>query len=116
MLSARLQICVQLVAAVTGWKSPQYGSVVVATKFGFVRSDDPDAPAIDNSPDYIRRSCEGSLRRLGVDAIDLYYVHRVDPARPIEDTMGVMADLVKDMLRRALDAFAKVGREFGVIR
>jgi aryl-alcohol dehydrogenase-like predicted oxidoreductase len=71
------------------------GQVVVATKFGFVRSDAPDARAIDNSPDYIRRACEGSLRRLGVDAIDLYYVHRVDPARPIEDTIGVMADLVK---------------------
>jgi aryl-alcohol dehydrogenase-like predicted oxidoreductase len=71
------------------------GKAAVATKFGFVRSDDPDAPAIDNSPDYIRRSCEGSLRRLGVEAIDLYYVHRIDPAAPIEDTVGVMAELLK---------------------
>jgi len=71
------------------------GRAVVATKFGFVRSDDPGAKAIDNSPDYIRRACEGSLKRLAVDSIDLYYVHRTDPAIPIEDTMGVMADLVR---------------------
>jgi aryl-alcohol dehydrogenase-like predicted oxidoreductase len=70
--------------------------IVVATKFGFVRSSDPAAPAIDNSSAYIRRSCEGSLRRLGIDVIDLYYVHRVDPTRPIEATVGTLADLVRE--------------------
>jgi aryl-alcohol dehydrogenase-like predicted oxidoreductase len=69
--------------------------LVVATKFGFVRSADPAAPPIDNSPAYIRSACEGSLRRLAIDAIDLYYVHRIDPARPIEDTVGTLADLVR---------------------
>lgn len=76
--------------------------VIIATKFGFVRSGDPDAPAIDNSPDYIRRACEGSLRRLGVEAIDLYYAHRIDPARPIEATVGAMAELVRAGKVRAL--------------
>jgi aryl-alcohol dehydrogenase-like predicted oxidoreductase len=70
--------------------------VTVATKFGFVRSDDPTAPAIDNSDAYIRRACEGSLRRLQVAALDLYYVHRVDPARPIEDTVATLSDLVRE--------------------
>ncbi len=76
--------------------------VIVATKFGFVRSTDPNAPVIDNSPDYIRRACEGSLRRLGVEAIDLYFVHRVDPSRPIEETVGAMAELVRAGKVRAL--------------
>lgn len=70
--------------------------VVLATKFGIVRG--PDYPAgpirIDGSPDYVRSSCEGSLRRLGVDHIDLYYQHRVDPDTPIEETVGAMAELV----------------------
>jgi aryl-alcohol dehydrogenase-like predicted oxidoreductase len=70
--------------------------IVVATKFGFVRSADPAAPSIDNSPAYIRSACEASLRRLGIDAIDIYYVHRIDPARPIEETVGTMADLVRE--------------------
>jgi aryl-alcohol dehydrogenase-like predicted oxidoreductase len=76
--------------------------VVIATKFGFVRSADPNAPVIDNSPDYIRRACEGSLRRLGVDALDLYYAHRIDAARPIEETVGAMAELVRAGKVRAL--------------
>ncbi len=76
--------------------------VVVATKFGFVRSTDPNAPVIDNSPDYIRSACEGSLRRLGVEAIDLYYAHRIDPAWPIEETVGAMAELVRAGKVRAL--------------
>jgi aryl-alcohol dehydrogenase-like predicted oxidoreductase len=76
--------------------------IVVATKFGFVRSSDPAAPTIDNSPAYIRRSCEGSLRRLGIEAVDLYYVHRVDPARPIEATVGTLADLVREGKVRAI--------------
>ena len=76
--------------------------IVVATKFGFVRSADPAAPVIDNSPAYIRSACEASLRRLGIDAIDLYYVHRIDPARPIEETVGTMADLVREGKIRAI--------------
>jgi aryl-alcohol dehydrogenase-like predicted oxidoreductase len=69
--------------------------VVVATKFGIVRGDDPRARAINGRPEYVRASCEGSLRRLGVETIDLYYQHRVDPATPIEETVGAMADLVR---------------------
>jgi aryl-alcohol dehydrogenase-like predicted oxidoreductase len=70
--------------------------VVLATKFGFVR--DPANPAfrgINGKPDYVRNACEGSLRRLGVETIDLYYLHRVDPDTPIEVTVGAMAELVK---------------------
>jgi aryl-alcohol dehydrogenase-like predicted oxidoreductase len=76
--------------------------VVVATKFGIVRSEDPNAPAIDNSPAYIRTSCENSLRRLNIDVIDVYYVHRIDPARPIEETIGTMSDLVREGKIRAI--------------
>ena len=71
--------------------------VVIATKFGIVR--DPSNPLIrgvSGRPDYVRSSCEGSLKRLGVDTIDLYYQHRVDPQTPIEDTVGAMADLVRE--------------------
>ncbi len=70
--------------------------VVVATKFGIVR--DPRNPAvrgIDGRPEYVRKACDASLGRLGVDVIDLYYQHRVDPATPIEDTVGAMAELVR---------------------
>lgn len=76
--------------------------IVVATKFGFVRSADPPAPPIDNSPAYIRSACEASLRRLGIDVIDIYYVHRIDPARPVEETVGTMADLVREGKVRAI--------------
>jgi aryl-alcohol dehydrogenase-like predicted oxidoreductase len=70
--------------------------VVLATKFGIVRSpDDPGARRIDNSPQYIHQACDASLRRLGIGAIDLYYMHRRDPAVPIEDAVGAMAALVK---------------------
>jgi aryl-alcohol dehydrogenase-like predicted oxidoreductase len=68
----------------------------VATKFGIVRDPaNPQARAISGRPEYVRAACEGSLRRLGVDTIDLYYQHRVDPQVPIEETVGAMADLVK---------------------
>ncbi|HRI48999.1 MAG TPA: aldo/keto reductase [Pseudomonadota bacterium] len=70
--------------------------VVLATKFGIVR--DPANPAVRGvcgKPDYVRASCEGSLRRLGVEVIDLYYLHRVDPSTPIEETVGAMAELVR---------------------
>ncbi|MGD8897749.1 MAG: aldo/keto reductase [Acidobacteriota bacterium] len=69
--------------------------VVLATKFGIVRSEDPKFRGVNGSPDYVRTSCEGSLKRLGVDTIDLYYQHRVDPNTPIEDTVGAMSELVK---------------------
>jgi aryl-alcohol dehydrogenase-like predicted oxidoreductase len=69
--------------------------VVLATKFGNVRSNDGKFMGVDGRPEYVKQCCEDSLRRLGVDAIDLYYQHRVDTKVPIEDTVGAMADLVK---------------------
>jgi aryl-alcohol dehydrogenase-like predicted oxidoreductase len=69
--------------------------VVLATKFGFVRTDDPAYRGISGRPEYVRESCEKSLKRLGVDTIDLYYQHRVDPNTPIEETVGAMAKLVE---------------------
>jgi aryl-alcohol dehydrogenase-like predicted oxidoreductase len=69
--------------------------VVLATKFGNVRGPDGAFLGIDGSPDYVRRACDASLQRLGVDHIDLYYQHRVDRKVPIEDTVGAMAELVK---------------------
>jgi aryl-alcohol dehydrogenase-like predicted oxidoreductase len=69
---------------------------VVATKFGNVRGEDGSRRGIDGSPDYVRKACEASLQRLGVDHIDLYYQHRVDPKTPIEDTVGAMAELVRE--------------------
>jgi aryl-alcohol dehydrogenase-like predicted oxidoreductase len=68
---------------------------VIATKFGIVRDPArPDHRGISGKPDYVRKACEESLRRLGVDVIDLYYQHRVDPETPIEETVGAMAELV----------------------
>lgn len=72
-----------------------HAPVKVATKFGIVRQPGDYARTLDMSPDYVRRSCEGSLRRLGVDRIDLYYVHRVNPGQPIEETMGALSRLVE---------------------
>ncbi len=68
--------------------------LVIATKFGF-RIDSGRNTGVDSSPQNVRRACEGSLKRLGVDVIDLYYQHRVDPAVPIEETVGAMAELVE---------------------
>ena len=70
--------------------------VCLATKFGNVRAPDGAFLRVDGSPAYVRSACEGSLRRLGVDVIDLYYQHRVDPNTPIEETVGAMAELVKE--------------------
>ncbi|MFL5487182.1 MAG: aldo/keto reductase, partial [Gemmatimonadaceae bacterium] len=71
--------------------------VVIATKFGNVRDpSDPTKRSINGRPEYVRQACDGSLRRLGVDTIDLYYQHRVDKTTPIEDTVGAMADLVRE--------------------
>jgi aryl-alcohol dehydrogenase-like predicted oxidoreductase len=68
---------------------------VVATKFGMVRTADPAYRGVSGRPDYVRSACEASLKRLGVETIDLYYQHRVDPATPIEETVGAMAELVR---------------------
>jgi aryl-alcohol dehydrogenase-like predicted oxidoreductase len=71
--------------------------VVLATKFGIVRDpNNPAARGFNGKPEYVRQSCEASLRRLNVDTIDLYYQHRVDPNTPIEDTVRAMAELVKE--------------------
>jgi aryl-alcohol dehydrogenase-like predicted oxidoreductase len=71
--------------------------VVLATKFGIVRdADDPSRRGVEGRPEYVRKSIEGSLGRLGVDHVDLYYQHRVDPDTPIEDTVGAMAELVRE--------------------
>jgi len=71
--------------------------VVLATKFGIVADpDDPKTRALDGSPENVRHSIEGSLERLGTDYVDLYYLHRVDPGTPIEDTVGAMAELVEE--------------------
>ncbi|HNX05760.1 MAG TPA: aldo/keto reductase [Opitutales bacterium] len=76
--------------------------VVLATKFGIRRLPGVYSRKIDNSPEYIRSACEASLKRLGVDAIDLYYVHRIEQGRPIEETVGVLAELVKEGKIRAI--------------
>ncbi len=78
--------------ALQGWRD----GVVLATKFGFVRDPaNPSARVVNGRPEYVRAACEASLQRLGVDVIDLYYLHRVDAAVPIEDTVGAMAALVR---------------------
>jgi aryl-alcohol dehydrogenase-like predicted oxidoreductase len=70
------------------------GSVVVATKFGIVRTDEPPYRYIRGDPEYVRTACEASLQRLDTDHIDLYYLHRADQKIPIEETIGAMAELV----------------------
>jgi len=70
--------------------------VVIATKFGNMRAADGKLLGINGKPEYVREACEASLRRLGTDVIDLYYQHRVDAGTPIEDTVGAMADLVRE--------------------
>jgi aryl-alcohol dehydrogenase-like predicted oxidoreductase len=69
--------------------------VQLATKFGIVRKADGTPVGLNSRPEYVRQACDASLTRLGVETIDLYYQHRVDPAVPIEDTVGAMADLVR---------------------
>ena len=71
--------------------------IVLATKFGIVRdASNPNIRGVSGKPDYVKKSCEGCLKRLGVEHIDLYYQHRVDPNTPIEETVGAMAELVKE--------------------
>ena len=86
----------ELVGRFLQGKRGRRDEVVVATKFGIVRDpDDPTRRGVNGKPDYVRTACEGSLRRLGVETIDLYYLHRVDASTPIEETVGAMAGLVK---------------------
>ena len=77
--------------------------ITLATKFGIVRDpNDPTRRGFNGKPEYVKSSCDGSLARLGVDVIDLYYLHRKDPATPIEETVGAMGDLVKAGKVRAI--------------
>src|SRR5437867_11798972 len=70
--------------------------VILGTKFGIQRApQNPAARSINGRPEYVRRACEGSLKRLGIECIDLYYQHRVDATVPIEETVGAMAELVR---------------------
>ena len=83
----------QLVGRAIAGHRPEFE---IATKFGFrINPDDPYARAVDGTPENVRRACDGSLERLGVDHIDLYYQHRIDPEVPIEETVGAMAELVE---------------------
>ncbi|MED4217162.1 aldo/keto reductase [Priestia megaterium] len=70
--------------------------VIIATKFGNVRGEDGSFLGVNGHPDYVKQSCDASLSRLGVDYIDLYYQHRVDPNVPIEETIGAMSELVQE--------------------
>ncbi len=71
--------------------------IILATKFGIVRDpNNPQKRGVNGKPDYVKQACEASLKRLGVEHIDLYYQHRVDPDTPIEETVGAMAELVKE--------------------
>ena len=85
--------------------------VFLATKFGNVRDpQDPTKRSVNGKPEYVRSSVEGSLKRLGVDVIDLYYQHRVDTSTPIEETVGAMAELVKEGKVRFLGLSEEIGR------
>jgi aryl-alcohol dehydrogenase-like predicted oxidoreductase len=70
--------------------------VFLATKFGILRSEDPNYRGVSGRPEYVKQSCDGSLKRLGIDVIDLYYQHRIDPNVPVEETVGTMGLLVKE--------------------
>jgi aryl-alcohol dehydrogenase-like predicted oxidoreductase len=72
------------------------GEAVIATKFGNMRTEDGTFLGINGRPEYVRQACDASLQRLGIEAIDVYYQHRVDPNTPIEETVGAMADLVTE--------------------
>ncbi len=75
---------------------PYRNKVIIATKFGNVRGKDGAMLGINGRPEYVRQACEASLKRLGIETIDLYYQHRVDPQTPIEETVGAMARLVEE--------------------
>lgn len=73
-----------------------WNKIILATKFGIIRSADSHNRIINGKPEYVRLACEASLKRLGINVIDLYYLHRVDKTVPIEETIGTMAELVKE--------------------
>lgn len=75
---------------------PHRKDVVIATKFGNMRGEDGAFLGVNGRPEYVRKACDSSLKNLGIDVIDLYYQHRVDPNVPIEETVGTMSDLVKE--------------------
>src|SRR5918996_1948498 len=79
--------------------------IVLATKFGIVATEDSTIRGVDGRPEYVRAACEASLKRLGLDTIDLYYQHRVDPEIPIEETVGAMKELVEAGKGRVLGVF-----------
>ncbi len=85
-----------------GFLKKHRSDVVIATKFAIQRGDNGEFAGLSNDPAYIREACDASLKRLGVDVIDLYYMHRRDQAVPIEDSVGAMADLVKAGKVRAI--------------
>lgn len=74
----------------------RFGNITLATKFAMQRGPKGEFLGLSGKPEYVKRACEASLKRLGIDTIDLYYYHRVDPNTPIEDTVGAMAQLVKE--------------------
>ncbi|MEO0457239.1 MAG: aldo/keto reductase [Cyanobacteria bacterium P01_A01_bin.114] len=78
-----------------GLHPPGRDQAVLATKFGVIRTADGGFGGVNGKPDYVHQACDASLQRLGVDVIDLYYLHRVDPTVPIEETVGAMAELVQ---------------------
>lgn len=83
--------------------APFRKEITLATKFGILRDpDDPKKRGVNGKPSYVKRACEASLKRLNVEIIDLYYLHRKDPGTPIEETVGAMADLVKEGKIRAI--------------
>jgi len=75
---------------------PYRDKVVIATKFGIMRNEKGEWLGINGRPEYVKKACEDSLKRLGIDTIDLYYQHRVDPNTPIEETVGAMSRLVEE--------------------
>src|SRR3954463_14339404 len=87
--------------ALAAWKGGRRDGIVVATKFGQTKSED-GKQGVDGRPEYVLRACEASLKRLGVDVIDLYYQHRVDPAVAIEETVGAMKRLIEAGKVRAI--------------
>jgi aryl-alcohol dehydrogenase-like predicted oxidoreductase len=74
----------------------KFNEITLATKFAVLRGPNGEFTGISGKPEYVKQACEASLKRLGIDTIDLYYCHRVDPETPIEDTVGAMAELVKE--------------------
>jgi aryl-alcohol dehydrogenase-like predicted oxidoreductase len=95
--------------------------VILATKFGNQRGEDGSWLGVNGRPEYVRKSCDGSLQRLGVDHIDLYYQHRVDRTVPIEETVGAMADLVRQgkvrflgLSEAAPETIRRANREYAI--